>query len=404
MSHESNVVLPMLNVMQTSNLNMKKNDKFNSGRWKPNEHEKFLEAIISHGNDWKMVYKCVKSRSSTQARSHAQKYLLKLKKMLNIAADSLNELSKESVNKIIREIIGCSSHKNNAQVNTEKLSKLIMSFASLIIGNVIAPSVNDDNNTLNNSIDRNYSNNGERQGGKAFNIVKVCKGHHLKNPNNNEVLINNNSPSIKTINNNSPTINNNKPDIQIIDNKIQNQNDLLKYLFESQGAYNQGKDVINIISINIRQENDESGASYENILSTLLSNAQLFEKTPVPKAKVNNNNNNSYSCPSSPSKFINNNNSKPVHNKLNNNVNNNNIINNTSCQKKTESKMKPCQSSLTNTDLSPINYRDIRIESETNVNSIILSNDDYEREFYGNMSSFSYFNENQNDEDLFGLN
>ena len=50
-----------------------------NGRWTREEHNRFIDAIIIYGNDWKRVQKHVYSRSSTQARSHAQKFLLKLK-------------------------------------------------------------------------------------------------------------------------------------------------------------------------------------------------------------------------------------------------------------------------------------------------------------------------------------
>ena len=51
----------------------------NEGRWSYKEHIKFIEAIAEYGKNWKDVQKYVGSRSSTQARSHAQKFFLKLK-------------------------------------------------------------------------------------------------------------------------------------------------------------------------------------------------------------------------------------------------------------------------------------------------------------------------------------
>ena len=51
--------------------------KFNSGRWNKDEHNKFLKGLIQYGNDWKMVQKIIKTRSSSQSRSHAQKFFLK---------------------------------------------------------------------------------------------------------------------------------------------------------------------------------------------------------------------------------------------------------------------------------------------------------------------------------------
>uniref|UniRef100_A0A7S3JMI8 Uncharacterized protein n=1 Tax=Euplotes harpa TaxID=151035 RepID=A0A7S3JMI8_9SPIT len=48
---------------------------FNTGRWSTEEHTKFLEAIQIYGRDWKKVQDYVGTRTSTQARSHAQKVL-----------------------------------------------------------------------------------------------------------------------------------------------------------------------------------------------------------------------------------------------------------------------------------------------------------------------------------------
>ena len=59
---------------------VQKDGHFNTGRWQKDEHERFIEAILKFGNEWKKVQKYVKTRSSTQARSHAQKFLYKVNK------------------------------------------------------------------------------------------------------------------------------------------------------------------------------------------------------------------------------------------------------------------------------------------------------------------------------------
>jgi SHAQKYF class myb-like DNA-binding protein len=50
------------------------------GRWTPEEHERFVKALSLYGKDWKQVEKYVGTRTVLQVRSHAQKYLLKIKK------------------------------------------------------------------------------------------------------------------------------------------------------------------------------------------------------------------------------------------------------------------------------------------------------------------------------------
>lgn len=51
---------------------------FNNGRWTPFEHLIFMACIIQFGRDWKKIEFYVQTRSSSQARSHAQKVLKKL--------------------------------------------------------------------------------------------------------------------------------------------------------------------------------------------------------------------------------------------------------------------------------------------------------------------------------------
>jgi SHAQKYF class myb-like DNA-binding protein len=55
-----------------------------NGRWTDQEHVKFLEAIFIYGNEWKKVQNYLKTRTSSQARSHAQKFFLKVRKDLRL--------------------------------------------------------------------------------------------------------------------------------------------------------------------------------------------------------------------------------------------------------------------------------------------------------------------------------
>ena len=96
------------------------NGKYISGRWSVEEHKKFLEAIVKYGNDWKEVQKYIGTRSSSQARSHAQKFFIKLKQdqlksktsneidysnsSIKSFHDILQSLSLEKREKIIKEL------------------------------------------------------------------------------------------------------------------------------------------------------------------------------------------------------------------------------------------------------------------------------------------------------------
>ena len=47
------------------------------GRWSEEEHTRFLKGITLYGRNWVKVASFVKTRTSTQVRSHAQKHDMK---------------------------------------------------------------------------------------------------------------------------------------------------------------------------------------------------------------------------------------------------------------------------------------------------------------------------------------
>lgn len=75
---------------------------FKHGRWTKEEHFRFLEALKRHGKEWKRVQEHVGTRTSTQARSHAQKFLVKLEKKQYTLETFLEDLD---LNKIDREYL-----------------------------------------------------------------------------------------------------------------------------------------------------------------------------------------------------------------------------------------------------------------------------------------------------------
>ena len=106
-------------------------EKYNTGRWTQEEHKKFIEAIFKHGNEWKNIKEFIGSRSSTQARSHAQKFFIRLKKKLFDHKLNLKRLNydKSSIANIITCFQDCVPSKKINLEESEKLMKMILSLA-----------------------------------------------------------------------------------------------------------------------------------------------------------------------------------------------------------------------------------------------------------------------------------
>ena len=63
----------------------------NNGRWTKEEQKRFAKAVLKYGNDWKKIQSHISSRNLTQVRSHAQKFLMKLKEKDNIKKFGLDQ-------------------------------------------------------------------------------------------------------------------------------------------------------------------------------------------------------------------------------------------------------------------------------------------------------------------------
>lgn len=64
---------------------LKPNYEGQDGRWNKHEQQLFIEGLELYGKNWKKVQNHVGTRSTTQIRSHAQKYFAKLSKdVINI--------------------------------------------------------------------------------------------------------------------------------------------------------------------------------------------------------------------------------------------------------------------------------------------------------------------------------
>ena len=87
---------PKLNAKFIKKKIPEKKKHIKEGRWTMEERIKFIEALIENGKKWKNIQDYIGSRTCAQTRSHAQKFLLKLKSIsndeFNFKKDSIKNL------------------------------------------------------------------------------------------------------------------------------------------------------------------------------------------------------------------------------------------------------------------------------------------------------------------------
>ena len=166
-----------------------KNSNFNSGRWSEEEHQKFIDGILEYGNEWKNVQKIIKTRSSTQARSHAQKFFLRIKKNLidsskkNHKDFKLNDEGNIDIETIVNYVIMIISNekKGKFELNNNQKEKLISVINCKFYNDNLSSNKNDieiDSDNEKNISDYYYDNisfkkkKGLNCKNKIFNIHK----------------------------------------------------------------------------------------------------------------------------------------------------------------------------------------------------------------------------------------
>ena len=202
--------------IQSKNINIPYNNKnYSTGRWKSDEHQRFIDAIIKYGNNWRQVQKCVGTRSSTQTRSHAQKFFEKLKRSkifqrenydfsknsLKILHDIMNNLPDKEYNQTLNALHSLSYERKSNFENGQN-NNVFINFNNKIFNE------NKENNYENNNYDININNN-----------ININKEDNIKNiqfynqgycflENNNNKLYNNNDYLCYNSNYNISSINN----------------------------------------------------------------------------------------------------------------------------------------------------------------------------------------------------
>ena len=151
--------------VKNNNTSSFSNKNYSSGRWKSDEHQRFIDAIIRYGNNWRQVQKCVGTRTSTQTRSHAQKFFEKLKRSkifkrekydfsknsLKILHDIMKNLPDKEFNQVLKALHSLSYDRNHNNEKDENKNQIINEFDNYNNNeNIIENNNNDGNNNINN--------------------------------------------------------------------------------------------------------------------------------------------------------------------------------------------------------------------------------------------------------------
>ena len=151
-----------------------------NGRWNQDEHIRFIKGCLLYGNNWKKVKKYVKTRSSAQIRSHAQKYLIKLNKKYHTYDFGKNKFSDNNDNnsfdnEFIESIV---NNFNFSNVDMDKIEKMILFIFKNSNGNSISLSERGYNGIDIDGMnikDYSYSEVKEIKNKKQEKIFKICK-------------------------------------------------------------------------------------------------------------------------------------------------------------------------------------------------------------------------------------
>jgi len=273
---------------------------FNTGRWTEEEHSKFLKGILDYGNEWKMVRKVIKTRSSTQARSHAQKFFLKIKKVIKSQKMQFNEEN------LLNYISNSIKNFNDGQPVTEDQRKRLLNVIILNFQN-FEKDENKSNNMMENEIKISF----QKEGNKTTFCEKEC----------NKSIV-----SEKNIENNYLKINSD------LENKIEFCNKKRKNHWFDNKIFTINKVIKDKYSNNVNKKNENSNKkTFVN-----LEKPKIKKIMKIKKSKNNSENeskiNQNIICPIINGSYIINNNIINITNNYNNiipnNRTNNNKINN----------------------------------------------------------------------------
>ena len=174
------------------------NKTLNGGRWNDDEHLKFIEAIYYYTNDWKEVQKYVRTRTPNQVRSHAQKFILKLRTFkdssLGIDFTENNFKNLKEIIKKIKEIEQNTNKNNILLLLNQKLSENNLKNSHINTNNKNEKIVDENikTNIEEKNIDKENLNNNENNYEKEkFKIEKSYENieEKTKNESNNKEIL-----------------------------------------------------------------------------------------------------------------------------------------------------------------------------------------------------------------------
>ena len=174
------------NIKKLRKININENKIRHEGRWTEEENLRFLEGIYNYGNDWKEVKAYVGTRSSNQVRSHAQKFIIKIKTFKD------DSLGIDFTDKIIRNLVDIVYVIKNAKEKSKNDNIIVQLSQKLSEKNFKNGRASDNLET--NNTDKKLIINKEKRIEKNLNEKKADNFDKLNNDKNDkkpEIIIDN---------------------------------------------------------------------------------------------------------------------------------------------------------------------------------------------------------------------
>ena len=230
---ELNEIKPKSKILKfKSKISLSKKKNIKEGRWTKEENKKFIEAFIENGKKWKIIQKYVESRTCAQTRSHAQKFLLKLKSISNEEFNFKND-SIKNLNDILEEIKKKKGIKNLDDNDDKKyLIDILLNLSERCCEN---NSTGNNNKNNINDISPNDDNKSINNNNK--NIDEEIKENNVNNKDEENLNINNNTKNDKKENNEEINNNNSEKNNEYWENNYSYEQIEQKLVFDDGFAF-----------------------------------------------------------------------------------------------------------------------------------------------------------------------